>query len=232
MPKGPQFVGSSEAPQKETFVLTPEQQQIADTMKKNGEKLEKIVLNAREHAAGKLKESKGKELVMAGLNQLTTGAWETFKSRLQWAVGGGVVGVATGALGGGTAMFALDRLSEFEAPGEMAALGVVAGGAIGALSGAKVGSLIGYETAGLKYNKTLAKTEQDKVRWYDWATGNLGVFGLRRLLRGKDIGRAGRIGVALFETVFNPIGVSGLRKVATGLFEMGKEKYAAFKAKN
>jgi len=231
-PSHPQFVGSSETAKQPEFALSPEQQKVVDTMKQSGEKLEKTIVDAREKAGEKLQKLHGKELVKAGLNQVTVGAWETFKSRIKWAVGGGLVGGAVGALGAGGAMLALDRMSDLESPGEMMALGGVAGGMVGGLSGVGIGQLIGYETAGVKYNKAIAKTEQSKARWYDWAAGNLGVFGLRRLLRGKDIGKAGRIGVAVFETVFNPIGVSGLRNVAAGLYEMGKEKYAKFKAKS
>lgn len=236
IPHDQQFVGkadaSREASKSKELTFTPEQQKVADTMKQSGEVLENKVIDAREKAGQQLKQLKGKELVDAGWKQITVGAWETFKSRLKWAIGGGVAGGVTGALGGGGVMLALDRLGETEAPGSMTAIGGVTGGTLGALGGAKFGSLVGYETAGLTYNKMIAKTDQEKVRWYDWVAGNLGVFGLRRALRGKEIGKTGRLAKVAFETVFNPIAFGGLRKVATGFWEMGKDQYAKFKAKN
>lgn len=250
IPKDPQFVGSSEAPKKEAFVLTAEQQQVTDTMKKSGEVLEHTMLDARERAAGQLKQLHGKELVDAGLKQMSHGVWETVKSQLKWGIGGGLIGAVAGGAFGYASNKIFEKTPEATAEllnkvgdgfDELRRIGVdgelldrtqsgdfgpmltVGGSVLGGFGGGSFGGGIGWETAGLKYNKKIApKANLPSTKWYDWAISNAGVFGVNRLLRGKDIGRAGGIAKLVFHEVFNPITVGGLRNVATGLWQMGK----------
>lgn len=224
IPKGSQLVGSadartmktSEAPKKTEVTPTPEQQQVVDTMKNSGEVLENNVLDAREKAAGQLKQLHGKELVDAGLKQMGHGVWETFKSELKWGISGAIVGSVAGAAGG----YAIGRREE---DGDVGIILGMMGGSLGGNYGRKAGQMVGFETAGLHYNKKIAtKQNLPTTKWYDWVVSNAGVIGTWRILKGKHIGAKGRAAESAFDMVFNPITVGGLRNVATGLWQMKK----------
>ncbi len=247
IPKGnPQFVGQAdasklqaEAPIKAEFTISPEQQKVADVMKESGDKLADSVIEARARAAGKLQSLRGKELVDAGLKQMGRGAWETFKSELKW----GIPMYILGTVGGATAGYAgvrglrteegrqslansLSSLSDEPVPlmsaeearsAQQFATGL--GATIGGTIGKDVGVLLGYETAGLKYNKKIAVKENlPSTKFVDWVVGNAANVGIRTLLKG----RFGFVGQLVVNEVTNPITIGGLRNVATGMWQMRK----------
>lgn len=250
IPKGnPQFVGqadarnlrAAEAAKPVDVKLSPEQQQLADVMKQSGETLETKVVDARDKAAIQLKELHGKELVDAGLKQMGKGVWETFKSQLKWAVPSAILGSMIGGAAAELGTRKLNSLSgredvvsrlsmvfdEYIPPmsasdgQEVRAFVTGLGFTGGAYLGGKAGAFVGYETAGLKYNKKIASKENlPPTMWYDWVAGNVGSIGLRRLLRGK----VGLVGTLVIDEVINPITVGGLRNVAKGMWEMRQTK--------
>jgi hypothetical protein len=225
IPINTQFVGKAEAPKKEAFVVTPEQQKIVDGMKKSGEVLENTIVDAREKAAQELKRLHAKELVDAGFKQVGHGAWETLKSEVKGSIKGGLIGGTLGAVGLGAVGGIAGRDAESA---------VVLGGAgllLGGTGGAGIGGLVGYETAGLKYNKTFQEN-QNKVRWYDWVGSHVGAFGLDYILGKMPNKRLSFIASIVNHNLVNPISFAGFRKVAEGLYTMGKGKYEQFKAKN
>lgn len=246
IPKGTQFVGQAdasklhqEAPVKSEFTISPEQQQVADALKEGGNKLADSVIEARARAAGKLQSLRGKELVDAGLRQMGRGAWETFRSELKWGIPMYILGTVGGAAAGYASVHGLstesgrqdiaDRLSEFadqpvnppSAESARATQQFVTGlgATIGAGAGRDVGVFLGYETAGIKYNKKIAVKENlPSTKFVDWVVGNAANVGLQTLLKG----RFGFVGQLVVNEVTNPITVGGLRNVATGLWQMRK----------
>lgn len=245
-PSNPQFVGQADAREslpKDEVVLTAEQKQVVEAMQSAGKTLETAELDAREKTAGQLKKLQGKALVDAGLKQMGHGVWETVKSQVKWAIGGGLVGAVGGGLVGALSGRSLTQnadsrsaLSNMLGNDNMSALGMSSGSGMessalfatagiaggGALGGG-VGEAIGFETAGLGYNKKIAtKNNLPPTKWYDWVVSNAGLIGLRSLLRGRDTGRTGGVGMLILNEVLNPITVGGMRNVATGLWQMKK----------
>lgn len=246
IPKGTQFVGQAdasklkqEAPVKGEFTISPEQQKVADVMKESGDKLADSVIEARARAAGKLQSLRGKELVDAGLKQMGRGAWETFKSELKWGIPMYILGAAGGAVTGyaSTREFGTeqgrqavaDRLSSIsdrpvnpptaEQGRSVQQFTTGLGATIGADIGKDVGVFLGYETAGLKYNKKIAvKENMPSTKFVDWVVGNAANVGIRTLLKG----RFGFVGQLVVNEVTNPITIGGLRNVATGMWQMRK----------
>ena len=195
----PHFVGSADASiskspetsQKEKFTLTSEQKQVADVMKESGEKFEKNVIDAREKAAGKLKELRGKELVDAGARQMGHGVLETVKAQLigvpvfglLGGIAGGLFGkeidgsmpsgfmeplkVIGGEFVGSDSDFSrINEVLGYEAFPTSSARSssrgdssvTTAGGAVGGgIFGMNVGAFLGFEMAGIDYNKKLRK---------------------------------------------------------------------------
>lgn len=248
-PSNPQFVGQADAREslsKDEVVLTAEQKQVVEAMEQEGKKLEGGVLDAREKAAGELKKLQGKELIDAGLKQMGHGVWETVKSQVKWAIGGGLVGAVGGGLVGALSgrsltqnadsRSALSNIRNILGDDNMSALGMspgsgressalfaAAGISGGGAFGGAVGEAIGFESAGLGYNKRIAtKNNLPPTKWYDWVVSNAGLIGLRSLLRGRDTGRTGGVGMLILNEVLNPITVGGMRNVATGLWQMKK----------
>ncbi len=246
-PSNPQFVGQADAREflpKDEVVLTAEQKQVVEAMESAGKKLEGAELDAREKAAGQLKKLQGKELVDAGLKQMGHGVWETVKSQIKWAIGGGLVGATGGGIAGVIAgrsinqevdssamfrnMFNDDTLSALGMSGRsgrgMESAGITAAAiAGGGTFGGVVGEAIGFETAGLGYNKKIAtKNNLPPTKWYDWVVSNAGLIGLRSLLQGRNTGSVGSVGMLIVNEVFNPITVGGMRNVVTGLWQMKK----------
>lgn len=247
-PSNPQFVGQAdgrkaEAPVMDEFTLSPEQQHVVDVMQSAGKKLEGAELDAREKAADGLKQLQGKELVDAGFKQMGHGVWETVKSQVKWAAGGGLItGVGLGFIGGST--WILMNQSEESRRSEFASLSdddlssllglsrdrsgslgkaVKVSGYTGVIAGAQVGEAIGFQAAGLEYNKNVAtKNNVPPARWYDWVASNVGLTGLKMLIDGRGLGTAGEIGKYVLSDIFNPITVGGMRNVATGLWQMKK----------
>lgn len=217
IPKGTQFVGqadaraaaSRESVKKADINISQEQQCVVDTMAEGEKVVAEKVLSASEEAGQKLQKLQGKELVNAGLRQMGHGAWETFKSELKWGIGGALAG------GGILAAVGMARGVDFET----ALLPVSMGAGIGG----SVGGLIGYETAGLKYNKKVApKNDLPKTEWYDWVTGNASYLGLNALARGRVSTLPGAAALVVTSFFTNPISMGGLRNVATGLWQMRK----------
>lgn len=233
---------TSEALPKDEIELNAEQKQVVDVMQREGQNLETAVLDARENAAGKLKQLYGKELVDAGLRQMGHGVWETVKSQMKWGVGGGLVGMLAGGLSGAFTgrpkindlgiFYSKDILDEFQksidkklntSGIDAVAKNSIEGAGVGSVFGGEVGNLIGFEAAGLGYNRHIAtKNNLPPTKWYDWVIGNAGLMGLRLLTRGRDIGTAGQYGLFVVREVFSPIAVAGMRNVATGLWQMKK----------
>lgn len=246
--RSPQFVGSAdatrEAPRSAEFTLTPEQKQVVEVMQQGGEKLENTILDAREAAGKKLQGLHGKELVDAGLKQMGHGAWETFKSQLKWGIGGGIAGAVGGAMAGrftggrfqemaqkssvtGPILDAADYDGLFKADlgaeDDMASFFTWGGAAVGGGLGVPLGVVVGWETAGLKYNKKVApKKDLPPAKWYDWVISNAGIYGANQVLRGRNLGNVGGMMWNAFVELFNPISVGGIRNVAKGLWEMRK----------
>lgn len=217
IPKGnPQFVGQADARNLRAaeiakpvdVTLSPEQQQVADVMKQSGQVLEKNILDASEKAGEQLQKLQGRALVNAGLKQMGYGAWESIKSEFKWGIGGALIGGVAGA-----AKASATLGSDF----------ISIGAIMGASQGGGLGALVGYETAGLRYNKKVAPDRNlPKTEWYDWVAGNLSMVGLSALARGKVRGTAGSVMATAASLFTNPISIGGLRNVATGLWQMRK----------
>lgn len=247
IPKGTQFVGQAdarnprvvEATKPVDVKLSPEQTAVADVMKQSGEVLENNVLDARDKAATQLKELHGKELRDAGLKQMGRGVWETFKSELKWGIPMYVLGAVGGAVGGYARTRDLSteagreayttRLSQFTGKPvtpmsardaremQQFTTGLLSG--FGRDLGRHAGVFIGYETAGMKYNKKIAVKENlPSTKFVDWVVGNAANVGIQTLLKG----RIGFVGQLVVNEVTNPITIGGLRNVATGLWQMRK----------
>lgn len=222
-PSNPQFVGqadatrSREALPKDEFVLNAEQKQVVEVMQSAGKELETAELDAREKAAGELKQLHGKELVDAGLKQMGHGVWETVKGEIKGIIGGGLRGGIGGAIGFGI-------IGMTTGSGENAVALAGQGAGVGSLIGATVGGVLGYETAGIKYNRTTAIAEKlPLVRWYDWISSHGSGFLLNLLIGrvAKNPITAARASFAVSQ-VINPISVGGIRNVVKGLWEMRK----------
>ncbi|MBI5620547.1 hypothetical protein HY949_02095 [Candidatus Gottesmanbacteria bacterium] len=168
------------------------------------------------------------------------GVWETVKSQVKWAIGGGLVGAIGGGLVGAltgrtltqnkTGRSALEELLNKDEVSELgipwkplesgAAIPALGAGA-GALIGAGIGETIGFETAGRGYNKKIVtKNNLPPTRWYDWVVSNVGLTGLKLVVPWRNYRRAGPIGMLIANEVFNPITVAGMRAVGKGLWEM------------
>lgn len=187
-------------------------------MQKEGQKLEMAELDAREKAAGELKTLHGKELVDAGLKQMGHGVLETVKGQVKGTLTGVGLGAMTGALSLGTISGIMDRNIQSAAVG--AATGAVAGAAVGGLGG----YAIGYEAAGIGYNRNVAQRKNlPPARWFDWVLSHGSGFLLNVLLTRvvRDPQKTAWASLVLGE-VINPISVGGLRNVATGLWQMRK----------
>lgn len=198
------------------LAFNAEQKQVVDVMEQEGKKLEGAVLDAREQAAGRLKQLHGRELVDAGLKQMGHGVWETVKGEVKGAIGGGILGGITGGVSLGALGYVADRTAESAAIG--AASGAFAGSTLGALAG----GALGYETAGIGYNRKVARRENlPPARWYDWLISH-GSGALLNLLVGR-VARspvtAARVSFVLGQLI-NPISAGGMRNVATGLWQM------------
>ena len=93
----------------------------------------------------------------------------------------------------------------------------------GAILGAQVGEAIGFQTAGLEYNKNVAtKNNLPLAKWYDWVASNIGLTGLKMLVDRRGLGSTGEIGKYVLSDMFNPIAVGGMRNVVTGIWQMRK----------
>lgn len=203
---------------KDEVKLTPEQQRAVDAMGKEGADLERAELDARGKAAGQLKQLHGKELVDAGLKQMGHGVWETVKGEVK----GIVVGGALGGVGGAVSLGALGGIADRTA--ESVAIGAASGAFAGTAFGALAGGALGYETAGIGYNrKVTSKENLPPVHWYDWliSHGSGAVLNL-------FIGRVARSPKTAAQASFvlgqliNPISAGGIRNVVTGLWQMRK----------
>ncbi len=198
--------------------LSPEQQQAVDAMAREGQKIESAVLDAREKADGKLKHLQAKELVDAGLKQMGHGVWETVKAELK----GGVIGGVAGGIGGGAVLGTLGGIADRTA--ESALIGATSGAAAGGVFGSLIGLTLGYETAGIGYNRTVAREKQlPPARWYDWLISH-GSGAVLNLLTARVIRspRAGAWTSLIIGQVVNPITAGGLRNVVNGLWHMRK----------
>lgn len=247
IPKGnPQFVGQANATHErspsEEFVLTSEQQQIVDIMKKSGEMSRQQLGKAVEKAGKQLQQLHGKELVKAGLKKIGLGLG------LGWTIqtGGALigekigrnVGVRAGEAGDVYVKALNERFDQINPQAEDVRLMHLAadvlesardhnlpadnfaalGREVGAQVGSDIGKPIGLELTGMLYGLLTRKSELPKLRWYDWALGQFGMF-----IPGHTSLHIKRFDLNLV----NPVTVSGLFNVAKGLFEMGikpKEK--------
>lgn len=233
---------ASEALPKVEVVLNAEQKQVVDVMQIAGKKLENAELGAREAAAGQLKQLHGKELVDAGLKQMGHGVWETVKSQAKWAIGGGLVGaLGLSFITGPASLLAkqddvfrdlfIGRLDDEQLSGigmsrsGSGSLGKVLKSSMitGADLGGTLGEFIGFETAGLEYNKKVAaKNNLPPVKWFDWVISNVGLTTLDLAIGARNIGWVGRAGRYILNEAFNPVTVAGARAVGKGLWEMRK----------
>lgn len=223
-PSNPQFIGRADATRlhealpKDEVVLSAEQKQVVDVMQSAGKKLEDVELGAREKAAGGLKVLHGKELVDAGLKQMGHGVWETVKSEVKGVIGGGILG----GIAGGVSLAALGGFADRSVEG------VASGAAVGALGGSALGALtgygVGYEVAGIGYNRGVVRKQNlPPVRWYDWVISH-GSLALVNVLVGRVARNpvtAARASFVLSQLI-NPISAGGMRNVATGLWQMKK----------
>lgn len=223
VPTSPQFIGKADATREvgkpTEFTLSSEQQKIADTMKQNGETLEKSVIDARQKAGDQLKQLHGKELVRAGLRQMGHGVWETVKAKIKWGLGLGIAGGVVGNFGGDRSRAAIRSMLYTFFPD----YGSASEASEGAVLGILTGGVVGLETAGITYNRKIAaKKNLPTTKWYDWAISNTGLLSLEMLTRGKEIGMVADISRVMFNTFFNPISVGGLRTALYGLWKTGK----------
>lgn len=85
------------------------------------------------------------------------------------------------------------------------------------------GKFGGGELTSPIYGLLTRKTNLPKLRFFEWVIGQFGSF-----FRHKTTLRIKRFEL----NVVNPVTVSGFLNVAKGLFDMGKEQHAKFKAKN
>lgn len=225
MSEHPQFFGSSEAPKPKEFVLSPEQQQVADTMKQSGEKLEKTVVDARERAGEKLQELRGKELVDAGMRQMGHGVLETIKSQLIGMPFFGLLGGVAGGFFGSELSSAASNIDSILGGDVMPSYSTekgstvlnIAGAIAGGYAGVGTGAIMGFEMAAIDYNKKVAPKENlPKVKFIEWIASNVGVIAIRSVIRNNTTR-------FILSEAFNPISVSGLFNTATGLLQMGRE---------
>lgn len=229
IPRGTQFVGQADArrvqpevPKKAEFTPSPEQQQIADAMKESGDKLMNDVVEAKEAAGEKLQGLHGKELREAGKKQMVKGITETLKSELRWGIPLAILsGVGGASLGSVLALHEGGQVRQV-------ALVAAGGAALGGIMGGVMGTGIGYEAAGLRYNKKVATTpEMSRVKFSDYVISHAGNAGLSVLLGilafrfpRLTIPAVAAVGVSM--EVFNPTTVRGLRDFIKGGSEMKK----------
>ncbi len=217
IPKGTQFVGQADARNLRMaevitpvdVKLSPEQQQVADVMKVSGEILEKKIIDARENAGQKLQGLHGQELVDAGKKQMVRGVIETLKSEAKGLLAGGVLGGLIRGAHWGLADRSVDS--------------AYVGGIMGGVQGAGVGAIIGYEAAGLTYNRRLVKTkEMPPTRWQDWVLSHAANYGITFLIPKIPNLQVAFASAIIIPQVVNPITVGGLRNVMTGIWQMRK----------
>lgn len=223
-----QFIGQADArkfgvenKKPQEFQVSPEQQQVVDVMKNSAEVMEDKILEARDQAGKQLKELHGQALVNAGVKQMGRGIWETFKKQVTYGLGLGIVGGFVGNFGGSDVRRIGRNILDVEDPRirTMTRSNAV----VGSAAGITIGRYLGYEVAGLSYNKNVANQKNlPQVKWYDWAVSNAGLVGVTMLRNRHLDSNALTVMHGLGTTIFNPITIGGLRNTMIGLWEMRK----------
>lgn len=239
-----QFVGQADARKAipietrkpDEFTVSPEQKQVAEAIHAGADNARDQVTEARTKAGKQLQKLHGKELVFAGLKKVGLGlgiGWASEKvgSLLLRKPGrrlGGFAGAQADTMYQ-TFMenLPIDNLDEFQSVlrdelpkfreavlGEGFANFAQVGFVAGEQMGRETGKFLGTETSGAIYNLLTRKSELPKLRWYDWALGQVGAL----------LPELTTIHIKRFElNLVNPTTVSGLLNVAKGLTEMVKK---------
>lgn len=244
IPKNPQYIGQADAstlrketPVKSEFTVSPEQRITAEAIHNGADIATKKIEEAKIEAGKKLQGLHGRELVVAGLKKIGIGlgvgwASETIGSLLLQKPGKRV-----GLLGGAQVDVMYERFMENNLPAEdldelqvflrdelprfreavleeefsnFAQLGSV----VGEQMGKDTGKFLGTEVSGGIYGMLTRKSALPKLRWYDWALGQVGAL----------LPELTTIHIKRFElNLVNPTTVSGLLNVAKGITEMVKQ---------
>jgi hypothetical protein len=202
--------------------LSSEQAQFAERFDANIHESSLKEQEARQLAGEKLQQLHGKDLVKAGVKQAFFGATAGTLMKESSRTLGVITGGAVGAFSGGTAGVVLDRMTDRDS--DIPIIGAYGGLAGGSIAGNMAGIAGGELLTNAIDQKYISKKENMRLKWYDWAGGN--VF---RLASNCLPDKLRKIGMNI-EFFMNPTTFAGLRHIAQGFVQMGQDSYRSHKA--
>ncbi len=236
IPKGTQFFGQADAT-RETGKptennLTFEQRQVVEVMQRSGVKFTKKMVRESEKARAKLERLHGKELVVAGMKKIGLGLGIGWATETAGKRAANKASQRAGTWLGEQGDRLVDWLGSRPDPGSGEINPTVTLAAAiqnGLLDmghqnftqagpglwrsdfGPYLGNAAGVELSGPVYRLFTRKTNLPKLRWYEWAVGQVGAF-----LPGKTTMHIKRFELNLV----NPVTVSGIFNIVQGIYDM------------